>query len=71
VRAVFVLAYRVCPVSNDILMCMREEQYILYKEDGLRLVICAHYLWEMLLNVCLRVWFDNMYEWNGNQGKEK
>jgi hypothetical protein len=38
---------------------------ILYKRDGLRLIICACYSWGMALNIVLDVSYDSMWEWEG------
>jgi hypothetical protein len=42
---------------------------ILYKENSLRLTICACYLWKMGLNIGLDVLFDNMCVWKGIREK--
>jgi hypothetical protein len=44
---------------------------ILYKEDGLILIICACCLWEMVLNVGLEVSFGNMQESKGIREKAR
>jgi hypothetical protein len=54
-----------------ILWCGYVRCTVLHKGDGLRLTICACYLWEMTLNLCLRVSFDNMQDWKGIREKAK
>jgi hypothetical protein len=42
---------------------------LLYKEDGLKLIIYACHSWEMALNVGLNVCFGNMRDWKGIREK--
>jgi hypothetical protein len=41
----------------------------MYIEDGLRLIICACYSWEMALNVGLDTSFVNTQDWKGIRKK--
>jgi hypothetical protein len=62
-RAVFVSVYCVYSVSTDnTSMWIREVLYLVHEGNGLRLSICAFYLWKMVLNVGHDVWIENMDE---------
>jgi hypothetical protein len=44
---------------------------ILYRGDGLGLIICACYSWEMVLNIGLDASFDNIQDRKGIREKEE